>query len=228
MRDVSIERIMTTDPITIGPYATVVEARSILQTNDMNHLPVVEQGKLVGIMSTSDLLRFSLLEENAEVLNSIRVRQVMQVSPHVLAVDENLRRAADKLSSGGFHALPVIEPDRTLVGIVTSSDLIEHLLRQIPTGDGSIRSRASMNADVQSADSDVSAAIKEIEQASARGDDLGQLENALLTVYERNRRLDAVFQAAERYVRSGHADHEHSVLLKRLSEIWDSAATVSL
>lgn len=228
MRDVSIKQIMTTDPITTGPFESVVEARAILQSNDLNHLPVVEHDKLVGILSTSDMLKFSMLDEDAEVLKSILVRQVMQMSPHVITTDSNLRSAADKLSTGGFHALPVVEPDRTLVGIVTSSDLIQHLLKQIPTGDGSIRTRGITGNGAMPEDIDVSAAVHEVEQALARGDDLSEIERALLTLNKRNQQLDAVFQAAERYVRSGHADHEHSVLVKRLSDVWTTAATLTL
>ena len=228
MRDVSIDRIMTTDPITIGQYEPVVEARTILQSNDLNHLPVVDDGKLVGIVSTSDMLKFAILEKNAEVLDLIKVRQVMQPCPHVLTVDSSLRSAADKLSSGGFHALPVVEQDKTLVGIVTSSDLIEHLLKQIPVGDGSLRTRGITSAGAGPEDIDVSAAIHEVEQAAAKGDGLSDLEKALITLNQRNQQLDAVFQAAERYIRSGHADHEHTVLVKRLSDVWASAAELNI
>lgn len=228
MRDVPIDRIMTTDPITIGQYEPVVEARAILRSNDLNHLPVVDDGKLIGIVTTADMLKFSMLDEDAEVLKTIQVRQIMQAGPQVLTTDANLRSAADKLSSGGFHALPVVELDRTLVGIVTSSDLIQHLLKQIPVGDGSLRIKGIINGGAAPEDIDVSAEIQEVEQARAKGDTLNDLEKALLTLNERNRQLDAVFQAAERYVRSGHADHEHSVLVKRLSDIWASGAELKL
>lgn len=228
MRDVPIDRIMTTDPITIGQYEPVVEARAILRSNDLNHLPVVDDGKLIGIVTAADMLKFSMLDEDAEVLKTIQVRQIMQAGPQVLTTDANLRSAAVKLSSGGFHALPVVELDRTLVGIVTSSDLIQHLLKQIPVGDGSLRTKGIINGAAAPDDIDVSAEVHEVEQARAKGDTLNDLEKALLTLNERNRKLDAVFQAAERYVRSGHADHEHSVLVKRLSDIWASGAELKL
>tara|TARA_R110000782_G_scaffold67473_18_gene136283 strand:+ start:1049 stop:1735 length:687 start_codon:yes stop_codon:yes gene_type:complete len=228
MRDVSIDRIMTTDPLTTGPYEPIVEARTILESNDLNHLPVVEDGKLVGILSTSDMLKFAMLDHDAKVLKSVMVRQIMQVSPHVLTVDMNLRTAADKLSSGGFHALPVVTTDRTLVGIVTSSDLIQHLVKQIPTGDGSLRAKNPGNGGGSSEDTDVDSALHEAEAAASRGDDLSDLEKSLLKLNERNRKLEAVFEAAEHYVRSGHADHEHSVLVKRLEEVWMTAAAITL
>lgn len=228
MRDESIDRIMTTDPITVGPYASIVEARAALESHDLHHLPVVEDGKLVGILSAADMLKFSMLDQDAEVLDRIQVRQIMQVDVHVLTADANLRQAAEKLANGGFHALPVLDSDRTLVGIVTSSDLVQHLLHRLPTGDGSIRTQALTSGSALPDDIDVSTALQEIREASARGDELSELEKAFLSLNERTTQLEAVFQAAERYVRSGHADHEHSVLVKRLSDIWATAAVVNL
>ena len=228
MRDISIDRIMTTDPLTTGPYEPIVDARTILESNDLNHLPVVEDGKLVGILSASDMLKFAMLDHDAEVLKSVKVRQIMKVSPQVLTVDANLRTAADKLSSGGFHALPVVTTDRTLVGIVTSSDLIQHLMKQIPSGDGSLRASSPGSSGRSPEDVDVNAAVRETEVASGRGDDLSDLEKSLLSLNERNRQLEAIFEAAERYVRSGQADHEHSMLVKRLNDIWSTAAAVNI
>jgi CBS domain-containing protein len=207
MRDVIIDRVMTTDPLTIAPSLAVVEARLILQSNDLHHLPVIDDGKLVGILSASDMLKFAMLDENSKVLGSLKVQQVMRADPHVLTIGSSLRDAAATLSRGGFHALPVVEADRTLVGIVTSSDLIHHLLRQLPVGDGSIR---------------------ELRQAVDSVDEPGSPEKTVATLTARNRQLNAVYQAAERYVRSGHADHEHSVLVKCLSDIREVQADLGL
>lgn len=228
MRDIPVSRIMTTDLVTIGPMQPVVEARKQLDAHALHHLPVVEDGKLVGILSAADMLKFFMLDKDAAVLNSIQVRQAMQFDPVVLPSTANLRDAAKKLVSGSFHALPVVEPDRTLVGIVTSSDLIEHLLKQIPRGDGSIRTRQLAPGHVDADDVDVSALAQQVEQAAASGEKLADIEKALLALQARNRQLNAVFQAAERYVRSGHADHEHSMLVKRLEEVWSAAKEIDL
>lgn len=199
MRDLSIDRIMTANPVTTEPNVPIVEARAILETNNLHHLPVVEGDKLVGIVSSSDMLKFCMLDENSKVLKSIQVRQLMRASPHFLTVGSSLRNAADALSSGGFHALPVVEPDQTLVGIVTSSDLIHHLLQQLPVGDGSIRTKAILRD-----------------------------EKTPATLNKRARQLDAVYHAAESYVRSGHADREHSVLVKCLADVRASADDLNL
>ena len=112
----------------------------------------------------------------------------MHRNPVVINVDATLREAAEKLAVGEFHALPVIDEDAQLVGIVTTSDLLEYLLQHVPRGDGSIL------------------------------EDVSELQE----LAEDNRLLKAVCKAAELYVRSGHADREHSVLVKALSDLRES------
>ena len=107
------------------------EARRILETDAINHLPVVEGQRLVGIVSSSDLLKLHLLDDKQPLLESATVGQIMETSLIVLDRDATLREAAEKLSMGSFHALPVVDRRRRLHGIVTSSDLIGELLRHL-------------------------------------------------------------------------------------------------
>ena len=228
MRDIPASRIMTQEPITIGPLQPVVDARALFDRHALHHLPVVEDGKLVGILSATDMLKFFMLDPDAAVLNSILVRQAMQVEPVVLPSTSNLRDAAEKLSAGSFHALPVVEPDLTLVGIVTSSDLIDHLLKQIPRGDGSLRVPRLPSGLDNANDPDVSALVQRIERAAENGEESSDIERALLSLHARNRQLAGVFEAAERYVRSGHADHERTILVKRIDEVRGAATAIDL
>lgn len=228
MRDMPISRIMTTDPVTIGPDQPVHDARRIFDSRDLNHLPVVEDEILVGMLSASDMLKFFMLDRDAAALDSIVVRQVMQPQPVVLPSDANLRDAANRLRSGGFHALPVVDPDHVLVGIVTSSDLIEHLLRQLPTGDGSIEATGAAPRVQEQGSTDASAIVAALERKAANGEELGESEKALIALNVRAKRLEAICEAAERYVRSGHADHEHSVLVKRLDAVRSSARKLDI
>jgi len=132
MRDISIEQIMTPDPAIISPQSTAAEARRMLDSNVINHLPVVEQDRLVGIVSSSDLLKLHLLDDTLTIFSRATVDQIMETNLVVLNKGATLRQAADKLSMGNFHALPVVNRRRRLVGIVTSSDLIGELLKHLP------------------------------------------------------------------------------------------------
>jgi len=132
MRDISIEQIMTPDPATISPQSTAAEARRMLDSNVINHLPVVEQDRLVGTVSSSDLLKLHLLDDTQAIFARATVDQIMETNLVVLNRGATLRQAADKLSMGNFHALPVVNRRRRIVGIVTSSDLIGELLKHLP------------------------------------------------------------------------------------------------
>ena len=131
MRDIPIDQVMTPDPATISPQSTVAEARRMLNSNVINHLPVVEDGRLVGIISSSDFLKLHLLDGKLPIFSDATVNQIMQTKVVVVSKDASLRDAAEKLSVGGFHALPVTGRKRKLVGMVTSSDLIAVLVAQL-------------------------------------------------------------------------------------------------
>jgi CBS domain-containing protein len=195
MRDTPIDRIMTTDPVIIGPGDSAAKARNLLETSAIHHLPVVDNGRLVGMVSSADLLKLYVLDEDVALATLATVSQIMELDPVVLSAAATLRDAAEKLMKGGFHALPVVDADRSLVGIVTSVDLIDALLKSLPVGDGSI-----------------------IEAPAHRLSDL----------MEDNRLLRQVCKAAELYVRSGHGEHEHSVLIKCLDDVGRRTATVDV
>lgn len=219
MRDIGIDRIMTTSPATVGPDDPIVTAKTLLESGDIHHLPVVEKNKLVGIISSSDLLKFELLGRDAAALSGATISQAMVADPVALESGANLRDAAKKLSVGGFHALPVVNTDRGLVGIVTSSDLIAHLLQQIPSGDGSIRQSSGAESSVEVDDHEIMVVLREAKEIAERDGRENKMANVLLHTRDRNRLLKEACKAAELYIRSGHGEHEHSVLVKRLAEL---------
>jgi CBS domain-containing protein len=190
MRNEQLSRIMSEWPATVTPGDFLSEARELLETHQIHHLPVIDNGRLVGVLSASDFLKLHLLDKDSAALTRARVRHIMRANPVVIGADATLREAAEKLSVGEFHALPVIDDDGALVGIVTTSDLLEYLLKHVPRGDGSVV------------------------------EDGGELQGLV----ESNSALKAVCHAAERYIRSGHADREHSVLIKRLAEARSAKA----
>lgn len=133
MRDIPIDRIMTPDPATVGPHDSAATARRLLESNVIHHLPVVEGGRLVGIVSSTDFLKLYLLDDHLAIYARATVDQIMETNLIVLRHNATLREAAEKLCMGSFHALPVVDKHKRLVGIVTSSDLIGELLDALPS-----------------------------------------------------------------------------------------------
>ena len=127
MRDIAIDKVMTSDPATVSPQSSAVEARRLLESNVIHHLPVVEGDRLVGIVSSSDLLKLHLLDDKMAIFTRATVDQIMETNVTVLDKNSTLREAVEKLSMGNFHALPVVDRKRRLLGIVTSTDLLNEL-----------------------------------------------------------------------------------------------------
>jgi CBS domain-containing protein len=128
MRDIAIDKVMTSDPATVSPQSSAAEARRLLESNVIHHLPVVEGDRLVGIVSSSDLLKLHLLDDKMAIFARATVDQIMETNVTVLDKNSTLREAVEKLSIGNFHALPVVDRKRRLLGIVTSTDLLNELI----------------------------------------------------------------------------------------------------
>ncbi len=122
---------MSTDPVTVAVDDTVSHARRLLDTEGVRHLPVIDDMRLVGIISDRDVaireaaLRDAILRhEVATLLDDERpVEAVMSVDVHTIGVDTPIDEAARTLVSRRINALPVLEDGR-LVGIITSTDCL--------------------------------------------------------------------------------------------------------
>lgn len=130
-----VQHIMTKSVITAGPDQSVRDALQILEDADIRHLPIVSDGKLVGVVSDRDLreYRAPLFEASThpratQRLLSTRLGDVMK--PQVLSLDtgESLRAAVDVMIEYRVGALPVIDRETAeLVGIVSYVDILEAL-----------------------------------------------------------------------------------------------------
>lgn len=132
----SIQNIMVENPITVNLNQKVSEVAAIFADNDIHHLPVVSGEKLIGIISYSDLLKVSFKDsfKNQDersvfsILDHTKtIKDLMTVNPSTLNINSTIRDAAEKLSNGSIHSLPIVDDDNVLLGIVTSTDLIRFL-----------------------------------------------------------------------------------------------------
>jgi CBS domain-containing protein len=200
MKNLPLTRIMTRPLVTVAPDATLDVATSLMEQRKVHHLVVVEGDRMVGILSSADLLKVVLVvpsnaghEPAATGLSlHFRVRDVMESRVAVLRENASTKEAALALSLGGFHALPVLALDGTPVGIVTSSDLMGLLVDQIERdASGSVASDAAV-ADSQ--------------------------EHMVPRLLE-------VLRAAEIYLRSGHCDQQHARLTRAVERARESATS---
>ncbi|MBT8274221.1 MAG: CBS domain-containing protein [Bacteroidia bacterium] len=132
-----VSTIMTKDVITVNSQDELETAEHLFKTKHIRHIPVVSGEKIIGMLSYTDLLRISFAdavdEDEAEVdsivYNMFTIEQVMAKNLISVNSETTIKEVAEILSKREFHAIPVID-DEKLVGIVTTTDLINYLLDQ--------------------------------------------------------------------------------------------------
>lgn len=133
----SVKTIMTHELVTVQLGEKPSKVRAILKSNAFHHLPVLDGERLVGIISSLDFMNASFAVWGADqreidaVLDAqLKLAQLMRANPRTISDSAMIREAAQALSSGDIHSLPVVDAKGKLVGIVTSTDLIRYLLEQ--------------------------------------------------------------------------------------------------
>ncbi|MEW6072829.1 MAG: CBS domain-containing protein [Planctomycetota bacterium] len=134
-----ISKYMTTKLITASPEMSVKDAFLIMRTHRVRHLPVVSQGRLVGIISDRDLRRPKWVDALDDwtmyyrIDDETTVRDVMTKNPEVVYTFNRVRKAVRILREQRYGALPVLNKEGELVGILSAHDLLgalEELLVQ--------------------------------------------------------------------------------------------------
>jgi CBS domain-containing protein len=135
MRDVPSVRQFMASPVTSLPStARLLDAGLLLRAGRIRHIPIIDDGKLVGILSDRDIQRCTpsmLTRVSAEEYNSIfeetPVAKVMTRDPQHISPDEPLHAAAALLHSQKLGCLPVVENGQ-VVGIITKDDMLGALM----------------------------------------------------------------------------------------------------
>jgi CBS domain-containing protein len=123
----SIEAIMSTDLITLAPTDTVAQARTLMHNNRIHHLPVMDNDKLVGLITLTNVLAAtdSYLRdpENRIHANEVLVKDVMVTDLATIDEHASLRQAALFIEKHQIGCLPIVT-NGVLRGIITDTDFV--------------------------------------------------------------------------------------------------------
>lgn len=127
MMNKKVKEIMTTDVITTTSDVDVVFAFEKLMENKISSLPVVENDKLIGIITATDVGHNLILDkyELGTSVEEIMITPVVTVSPDN-TIEEAVNIMKENVSSGILNQLPVVE-DGKLLGIVSDGDIIQEV-----------------------------------------------------------------------------------------------------
>jgi len=133
-----VRDVMSMSPVTIPPSMSVHEAHALMQQRKVRHLPVLQGGCLVGIVSDRDI-RLVLpspatslaVWEIRHLLDALTVGEMMTCFVMTTAPDRLMTEAVGRMLGHRVGALPVVE-DRRVVGILTRTDVLRAFRRVSP------------------------------------------------------------------------------------------------
>jgi len=118
----SIREAMTSNPTIVEPDTTAAEAARTMKSEDVGSLPIVEDGRLVGVVTDRDLaIRILAEDRGADTpVGEIASRDVVTADP-----EQSLEEAARLMAEHQVRRLPVTEEDGKLVGILAQADVAQ-------------------------------------------------------------------------------------------------------
>jgi CBS domain-containing protein len=159
LRELPVSEIMTTEVLTFASGDDVRDAMRALLRRDVDGAPVLDDGEVVGMLSTSDLIVeearvhlptvITLLGAYLELPSSKKrfdadmekalgstVGEVMTAGAASIAPDATVEEAASIMHEQGIDRIVVIDEDGTLVGIVARGDIVREIVREFDSVDG--------------------------------------------------------------------------------------------
>jgi CBS domain-containing membrane protein len=132
--DAKVKDLMATEVSTLGRNDTLDLADNVMTLGRIRHLPVLEEGRVVGVVSQRDLFRSALAValgygERAQktLLKTLRVKEVMSEPAITISPEATIKEAARLMVEHKIGCLPVVEGS-TLVGIVTETDILRAIV----------------------------------------------------------------------------------------------------
>lgn len=133
-RAVTVRELMTTEVVTLGRAHVLTLADELMTQERIRHLPVLEDGRVVGVVSQRDLFHAGLAavlgyrpRAHRMLRRTVRVQEVMRAPAITVAPEALVTAAARVMMAQKIGCLPVVEGD-TLVGIITETDILRYVV----------------------------------------------------------------------------------------------------
>ena len=133
MKTDSVVEVMTKNVVCVTPDQYILDVKHIYEKKDFHHhIPVEEDGKLVGMVSLVDFM-YNIagagIRDDSPVYKEFKVKDIMTQDPFFMNTSTSIEDVAKVLMEGRYRAIPILE-DKKIVGIVSTADVIKHFLNQ--------------------------------------------------------------------------------------------------
>ncbi|MPZ78552.1 MAG: CBS domain-containing protein [Deltaproteobacteria bacterium] len=131
----TVKEIMMGSPVTLSPEDTLDLANDVISLGRIRHIPVLEDGRLVGLISERDLIGravpaiFGLKQKSkSALLKTYRIRDFMRKRVVTVSPDTQIKEAARVMAEKKIGCVPVVSAG-ALIGLVTATDVLRYVER---------------------------------------------------------------------------------------------------
>jgi len=137
-----VKDYMTLNPRTVNPEDSAQEIVEKMKTLNYRQFPVVEDGKLVGIITETDLADALIKDKD------VSIKDVMVTEPLTLMEDASIENASDIIRIKSFNSLPVVSETNELLGLLTVTDILDALRTTFSFHDKPIKLEVNMSQEL--------------------------------------------------------------------------------
>ena len=126
MMNLEVRAIMTKDPVVARPDQTIDQVSKLMMESQFQQLPVVDNGKLVGMVTAYDLWKANLAGHTSDLhISDVMTTKVVKITPK-----DKVGTAAELFADRRFKTLPVVNLENELKGVVTAFDVIRTVFNE--------------------------------------------------------------------------------------------------
>lgn len=127
---VAVRQVMSKPALTLDLHASLADAAALMQDRGIDHVPVIEDQTLVGLVTRSDLVTRML--RTPDGWRALTLERVMTRSVTTILPTDSLRDAAEQMIGSHHGGLPVVTTEGMVVGFLAARDLLSVLVRRAP------------------------------------------------------------------------------------------------
>jgi CBS domain-containing protein len=132
VREAPVSEAMSTNVVSVAAQTSLMDLKGVFEQHDFNMLPVMENGRLVGVVTKLDLLSAFVVERTiskANYLNILaeKVEDIMCSTVETVSPNDSIRSAVESMVQNKLRSMPVLDGEH-LVGIISRGDVMPYLV----------------------------------------------------------------------------------------------------